>query len=356
MVIVCILGLQDPLVTPGNAVASFIVNPDKPTTNRLDMLVTLSKQASSSGSSIVWQKSFPKPGILGKEYQMINSGDVYVAFSEVDADNYLTRYNRTMKNFRDSSNALTIMPPNSSVPFITTVLLANIPQLVLSAWYFAYNAILTRLQLGQEWALFSTSFQPLRVSQLSILLILLSAMLHFLLSESSFVVLYTDDDWTSGLDSFKDYRTLPSDFFVAWGLSPKYLIGLLVLAIAAIQIPWLLGLLRLPGYMPAVGSDSRAMAAACHVSPLARAPLAEQTRAKGDGYEPVSMADEESRSGLLAVSRSLLSWGVVQMPVAWYDAQAHVSNRSEGRRAVEHVSFGTLLDGVKKPVDGHLYV
>ncbi|CAN9081870.1 unnamed protein product [Alternaria alternata] len=69
------------------------------------------------------------------------------------------------QSLRDSSSPLTIMPPNSSVPFITTVLLANIPQLLLSVWYFAYNAILTRLQLSQEWALYSTSFRPLRVSQ-----------------------------------------------------------------------------------------------------------------------------------------------------------------------------------------------
>jgi hypothetical protein len=67
--------------------------------------------------------------------------------------------------FRDSSNALTVLPPKSAVPFITTVLLANIPQLFLSVWYFAYNAILSRLQLSQEWAMFSTTFRPLRVSQ-----------------------------------------------------------------------------------------------------------------------------------------------------------------------------------------------
>jgi hypothetical protein len=59
--------------------------------------------------------------------------------------------------------------------------------------------------------------------------------------------------------------------------------------------------------MPPVGSDSRAIAAACHVSPLAKAPLSEQTGGKGEGYEPVSMADEEGHGGLLAVSRSLLS-------------------------------------------------
>lgn len=74
-------------------------------------------------------------------------------------------YIRDQQSFRDSSTPLTIMPPNSSVPFITTVLLANIPQLLLSVWYFAYNAIMTRLQLSQEWPLYSISFRPLRVSQ-----------------------------------------------------------------------------------------------------------------------------------------------------------------------------------------------
>ena len=72
---------------------------------------------------------------------------------------------RKMTSYRDSSTALTVRPPHSSVPFITTVLLANVPQLLLSVWYFGYNAILTRLQLSKEWAMFSTSFRPLRVSQ-----------------------------------------------------------------------------------------------------------------------------------------------------------------------------------------------
>ena len=136
----------------------------------------------------------------------------------------------------------------------------------------------------------------------SILLIILSVVLHFLLSESSFVVLFTDG------------------MYVVWGLSPTYLAGLLALATAAIQIPWLLGLLRLPGHMPLVGPDSRAIAAACHVSPFSKAPLDEQKGGEGEGYERVSMADEEGHGGLLAVSRSLLSWGVVKMPQAWYDA------------------------------------
>ncbi|KAH6875225.1 hypothetical protein BKA58DRAFT_379442 [Alternaria rosae] len=375
--VVWVLGRQEPLVTPGDAVASFISMPDPSTAGRLDMLIPAWKHGASIGSPILWRHTPRRrasclssrtwaytyilfiaciaaaAGILGKEYHMIQK------------DGWLPA------SFRDSSSAYTIMPPKSSVPFITTMLLANIPQLVLSVWYLAYNAILTRLQLSQEWALLSASCRPLRVSQpkgrqvgtyrlqlpyrYSILLISLSAVMHFLLSKSSFVLLYTDDDHSPGFDSFEDLQTLPRDLLVAWGLSPTYLAALLALAVTAIQIPWLLGLLRLPGYMPPVGSDSQAIAAACHVSPLAKAPLSEQMEGKGEGYEPVSMADEEGNSGLLAVSRSLLSWGVVKMPQDWYDAQVDRRDSSGTGRPVEHLSFGTALDGVKRPIRGRFY-
>jgi len=107
--------------------------------------------------------------------------------------------------------------------------------------------------------------------------------------------------------------------------------------------------------MPPIGSDSRAIAAACHVSPLSKAPISEQTDGKGEGYEPVSMAEEEGHNSLLAVSRSLLSWGVVKMPQDWYDAQEDRRSGPESRRPVEHLSFGTALDGVKKPIRGRFY-
>ncbi|CAN9355353.1 unnamed protein product [Alternaria alternata] len=187
-------------------------------------------------------------------------------------------------------------------------------------------------------------------------LLVTSLPLHLLFNSA--ILQSADSDGShaqDGLDGSKDYQTLPYDLYVVWGLSPTYLAGLLALAIAAIQIPWLLGLLRMPGHMPPVGSDSRAIAAACHVSPLSKAPLDEQKGGEGEGYEPVSMADEEGHGGLLAVSRSLLSWGVVKMPQAWYDAHVDRRNAPESRRAVEHLSFGTSLDGVKKPIRGRIY-
>jgi len=204
--------------------------------------------------------------------------------------------------------------------------------------------------------------------------------MHFLLSQSSFVLLYTDskysskdntphphtnstdislcfvsDDYNEGSSAYKDEQTLPNDLLVVWGLSPTYLAALLAVAVTAIQVPWLLGLLRLPGHMPPIGSDSRAIAAACHVSPLAKAPLNEETGEKGEGYEPVLMAEEEGNSGLVAVSRSLLSWGVVEMPQAWYDAHVDRRDGLASRRAVGHLSFGTTLDVVKRPIRGRFY-
>jgi hypothetical protein len=76
---------------------------------------------------------------------------------------------------------------------------------------------------------------------------------------------------------------------------------------------------------------------------------------KEKANEPVSMGDEEAHGYVLAVSRSLLSNGMVEMPQAWYDAQVNQPNGLESRRAVEHSSLVTSPDDVKKAVEGCLY-
>jgi hypothetical protein len=43
------------------------------------------------------------------------------------------------------------------------------------------------------------------------------------------------------------------------------------------------------------------------------------------------------------------------MPQAWYDAQVNRRNGPERRRAVGHLSSGTSLDAVEKPITGRLY-
>lgn len=98
--VVWVLGFQEPLVTPGDAVASFISVPDLSTVGRLDILVKPSKHGASNGSPISWQYTSLRrascisrwtwactyalfiacivaaAGILGKEYHMLNNEEL----------------------------------------------------------------------------------------------------------------------------------------------------------------------------------------------------------------------------------------------------------------------------------------
>ena len=48
--------------------------------------------------------------------------------------------------------------------FLSSLLLANTPQVILSSCYFLYNSIWTHLHAELEWNAFGTRYQPLRVS------------------------------------------------------------------------------------------------------------------------------------------------------------------------------------------------
>jgi len=148
-----------------------------------------------------------------------------------------------------------------------------------------------------------------------------------------------------------------------WGLATAMVLILLGLAFR-----------RLPGYMPIVGTFSVLISAACHVSPLVKVhPLlymAESDEPKpssgergnieeGDREQP-ERGDEEEGSPVepgadlrVKATQSLLRWGVVEMPPEWLAThQFH-----DGAQVVEvqHLSFGTGLDGVQDPVDGRFY-
>lgn len=101
-------------------------------------------------------------------------------------------------------NFLVSLPDMSSRNgVIAHTLLVNTPQLVLSFSYFAYNAIWTHMPIAHEWAQFGLKRQGLRVSspagqqrgnhfltipcQYAIPLQTMSAVLHWLLSQSFFL-------------------------------------------------------------------------------------------------------------------------------------------------------------------------
>ena len=98
-----------------------------------------------------------------------------------------------------------------NVSLIGKVLLANVPQLALSLCYFTYNALFTRACAEMEWNSYATSYKPLRVSypvkgqistyrlqlpyRYSIPLLIISVLLHLLVSNALYVVIVDGGTW-----------------------------------------------------------------------------------------------------------------------------------------------------------------
>lgn len=111
--------------------------------------------------------------------------------------------------------------------FVASVILPNIPQLLLSFAYFAYNALYTRLLAESEWQSFSTGYRPLRVThpqgeqcsthrlqlpyRYSIPLLITSILLHWITSNAIFF--FMSEGGKSNLSTIRDPYLL---FFFFW--------------------------------------------------------------------------------------------------------------------------------------------
>ncbi|KAL4992675.1 hypothetical protein BDW68DRAFT_184165 [Aspergillus falconensis] len=156
---------------------------------------------------------------------------------------------------------------------IPNVLIANVPQLIYSGLYFMSNSILTNMTLCSEWANFSLHRKGLRVSsrpqghqrrthflslpfRLAIPLITLSALLHWLMSQSLFLVRIIAYSATQKRDASSDTMTV--------GYSPPAIVIALCVGILLPIGLLLLGCRKFRSGMPVAGSCSMAIAAACH--------------------------------------------------------------------------------------------
>lgn len=156
------------------------------------------------------------------------------------------------------------------------VILANTPQLLLSILYYSYNALFTAMWAGAEWANFgrpveSGERKTLRVSaprgsqrgsyylqlpfKISVPLIILSIILHWLTSQSLFLAK------VRGTDSHGESNSV---FITTCGYSNIAIIFAIIAG--AMALFFLLGAAALPlaSNIPIVGSSSAAISAACH--------------------------------------------------------------------------------------------
>ncbi|KAK1849673.1 hypothetical protein CCHR01_07728 [Colletotrichum chrysophilum] len=181
-----------------------------------------------------------------------------------------------------SDTIMKVFNPERNV-LILSVILANIPQVLMSLIYFNYNALFTCISLAAEWdRFFGGKKKGLRVStwpqghqrqtyflqlpyRYSLALAAFSGGLHWLISQSIFLI---------RVESYNDYDKF-SDENTSSGWSP---IGIILVMVAgAVLIAFLVtsGYFRLRyGGIPVVGSCSAAIAAACHADPSERDSLA----------------------------------------------------------------------------------
>ncbi|KAI5360755.1 hypothetical protein Slin15195_G086710 [Septoria linicola] len=189
-----------------------------------------------------------------------------------------------------------VEPGEDNFALIGTILLVNLPQVAATLVYFTYNNHLTCMLVAAEWSQYFLRKKPLRVSnphgqqrstywlqlpfRYSIPLLLLSMLLHWLISTSFFLARINEVRFEPN----GKYTTVGILSQAAYSCTPMLLAILLGIAMLAGLV--VLGLRRLEGYMPIAGSCSLAIAAACH------RPLSDVDAA----YLPVSWGEIEGET------------------------------------------------------------
>jgi hypothetical protein len=156
------------------------------------------------------------------------------------------------------------------------VLVANIPQMVLSFLYFSYNGLFTCMLLGYEWSQFAHDRKGLRVSgaqagaqrstyflqlpyRFSLPLMTVSAILHWLVSQSIFLVAIDFYHFDGIFHSEEE-----SSSWMSCGYSPIAIITTLILGIIMVCAAVGFGYVKYKPGMNLAGSCSVAVSAACH--------------------------------------------------------------------------------------------
>ncbi|KAF2399477.1 hypothetical protein EJ06DRAFT_538344 [Trichodelitschia bisporula] len=171
------------------------------------------------------------------------------------------------------------LPSAGASGLILNVVVANTPQLLLSFLYLTCNGLVTTLCLAQEWSRYALGRKGLRVSagpeghqrstyflqlpyRFGLPLMAASGILHWLISQSLFLV--SIEYWRSGDGGLITDRKLS---LITCGYSPVAMLATLIVSIFIAAAIIVLGRRRLASGMPVAGSCSAAIAAACQPEP-----------------------------------------------------------------------------------------
>ncbi|KAK7917378.1 hypothetical protein PG985_010986 [Apiospora marii] len=163
---------RDPLVTPGDAIESFIVRPDGTTLglcswSRKDFAVRKSHSDSWQPVSTSWKTRTRRFGsaipvsIWASSYFVITLW-LAVGGYFIYAAASITNLKETQFGYNTRNPKVHVFPREITPSTATLLVLANLPQVILSMCYLTYNGLFTRMSSEYEWARYSaSSFQAI---------------------------------------------------------------------------------------------------------------------------------------------------------------------------------------------------
>ncbi|KAL2695258.1 hypothetical protein AAEP93_004011 [Penicillium crustosum] len=287
-------GRQELFLTIGDAIASYLACPDL----RTEGACLLSKGLVVKGSQGWRRKTKKKDKMLDipaysklplqlpsrkRWFQAVSTGlwistitlpSIYAVTVAIPWFSNLSRgtiWDNSLGEARPST-LIEIPTPPGATGIFAMILLPNVLQLFVSIAYFMLNALLTAMLGAMEYNNYARNRKPLRVSwprgaqrstyylslpyRYSLPLLVASAVLHWLVSESLFFVQITPFDING--------EPISSSQSTTCGYSPVAMLFAIIVGGSLFLVPILLSLRRFEFPMPLVVQCSAAISAACH--------------------------------------------------------------------------------------------
>ncbi|KAH7348829.1 hypothetical protein BKA65DRAFT_501524 [Rhexocercosporidium sp. MPI-PUGE-AT-0058] len=288
--------LDTVLATIGDAISSFLENPDPVTINRpfLSRGQARKFNMTSSGEPAAyrpyrlrwWQAPSWARWVVTLFFCIIAisiTGKLLTygneSFLDSAAGEYKSPYDLSFGSYSEfailtilasGQSNLTAKDFDSNSILIAMVALANLPQVIVSCLYFAYNTIYTSMVSADEWSRFTKNRKALRTTDprgeqrstywlslpwtYALPLALASSVLHWLISQSLFI------SRTEVLDTLGEPEPIS---YMNVGYNPLAILLALLFGVAMVLVMILNGFKKLTEGSILVGNNSLAIAAAC---------------------------------------------------------------------------------------------
>jgi hypothetical protein len=280
---------ENTLVTFGDALASYLESPDRSTTSRC----LLSKKGLLRSTGKPLSPAFDPNNPLPISFSRLH---VYRWYNAVSRKRWIVTMTLCvsailvaciffkiayLQNLGTPNQLFTVgfgsLNPYATIQFpepldlAKCTLLANTPQLILSFLYLMYNGLYTCMHLAHEYGGYAKDRKSLRVTtpignqrstywlQLpytyGVPLILASAVLHWFISQSIFMVRVSV--WKDGMETSLRFQSVV-------GYSTAPMLCTILLGTCMLLVAVGMGFRKLPSSVPIAGSCSMALAAAAH--------------------------------------------------------------------------------------------